>query len=63
MFETRAVIRPTRFALKSPQLQRDYQRVWQGLPKNFSPDTLTPRAGRSRAPGGAPAATARRRRV
>jgi homogentisate 1,2-dioxygenase len=63
MFETRAVIRPTRFALKSPQLQRDYQRVWQDLPKNFSPDTPAPRALRSRAPGGAPAATARRRRV
>ena len=39
MFETRSIIRPTRFALHSPQLQADYQRVWQGLPKNFAPDT------------------------
>jgi homogentisate 1,2-dioxygenase len=38
MFETRAVIRPTRFALEAPQLQRDYQRVWRGLRKNFSPE-------------------------
>lgn len=35
MFETRHVIRPTRFALESPQLQRDYWRCWQGLRKNF----------------------------
>lgn len=38
MFETRSVIRPTRFALDSSQLQADYQRVWQDLPKNFAPD-------------------------
>ena len=31
MFETRAVIRPTRFALESAQLQREYFRCWQGL--------------------------------
>jgi 2-polyprenyl-3-methyl-5-hydroxy-6-metoxy-1,4-benzoquinol methylase len=30
MFETRAVIRPTRRALESPQLQRDYHHCWQG---------------------------------
>ena len=35
MFETRAVIRPTRQALESPQLQRDYHACWQGLRKNF----------------------------
>jgi homogentisate 1,2-dioxygenase len=39
MFETRSVIRPTRFALDSSQLQADYPRVWQDLPKNFAPDT------------------------
>jgi homogentisate 1,2-dioxygenase len=39
MFETRSVIRPTRFALHSSQLQADYARVWQDLPKNFAPDT------------------------
>ncbi|MBS0557697.1 MAG: homogentisate 1,2-dioxygenase [Proteobacteria bacterium] len=33
MFETRAVIRPTRQALESPQLQRDYWQCWQGLQK------------------------------
>ena len=37
MFETRAVIRPTRFALESPLLQGDYSRVWRDLPKNFRP--------------------------
>jgi len=35
MFETRAVIRPTRQALESPQRQRDYQDCWQGLRKHF----------------------------
>ena len=36
MFETRAVIHPTRQALESPQLQRDYHACWQGLRKHFS---------------------------
>ncbi|MFZ2493418.1 MAG: homogentisate 1,2-dioxygenase domain-containing protein, partial [Thermoanaerobaculia bacterium] len=35
MFETRYVIRPTRFALETPALQKDYWRCWQGLRKNF----------------------------
>jgi homogentisate 1,2-dioxygenase len=35
MFETRTVIRPTRFAMESPQLQRDYSQVWQGLRSHF----------------------------
>ena len=38
MFETRAVIRPTRFALESAQLQPEYFRCWEGLPKNFTPN-------------------------
>ena len=37
MFETRAVIQPTRQALESPQLQRDYIECWQGLRKHFDP--------------------------
>jgi homogentisate 1,2-dioxygenase len=37
MFETRQVIRPTRQALESPSLQRDYARCWQGLKKHFDP--------------------------
>jgi homogentisate 1,2-dioxygenase len=37
MFETRTVIRPTRFALESPQLQRDYAQCWQGLRSQFTP--------------------------
>ena len=37
MFETRCVIRPTRFALESPQLQRDYYQCWQDLPHEFDP--------------------------
>ena len=35
MFETRAVIRTTRFALECPQRQPDYNGCWQGLKKNF----------------------------
>ncbi|HET6632868.1 MAG TPA: homogentisate 1,2-dioxygenase [Rhodanobacteraceae bacterium] len=37
MFETRAVIRPTRQALESPSLQGDYQQCWQGLERRFRP--------------------------
>jgi homogentisate 1,2-dioxygenase len=37
MFETRHVIRPTRFALESAQLQDEYFRCWQGLAKHFDP--------------------------
>jgi homogentisate 1,2-dioxygenase len=35
MFESRHVIRPTRFALESAQLQQEYYRCWQGLRKRF----------------------------
>jgi homogentisate 1,2-dioxygenase len=35
MFETRFVLRPTRHALESAQLQDDYYRCWQGLKKHF----------------------------
>jgi len=38
MFETRAVIRPTAFALESAQLQPEYFRCWQGLRRHFNPD-------------------------
>jgi homogentisate 1,2-dioxygenase len=37
MFETRHVIRPTRHALESAQLQAEYFRCWQGLRKHFTP--------------------------
>ncbi len=37
MFETPAVIQPTRFALASAQLQPEYYRCWQGLKKHFDP--------------------------
>ena len=37
MFETRNVIRPTRFALESAQLQHEYYRCWEGLPVQFDP--------------------------
>jgi homogentisate 1,2-dioxygenase len=37
MFETRRVIRPTRHALESAALQKDYFECWQGLKKNFDP--------------------------
>jgi homogentisate 1,2-dioxygenase len=35
MFETRHVIRPTRFALESAILQHEYYECWQGLKNNF----------------------------
>jgi homogentisate 1,2-dioxygenase len=35
MFETRTIIRPTRHALESPQLQRNYADCWRGLRRNF----------------------------
>jgi homogentisate 1,2-dioxygenase len=38
MFESRYLIRPTRFALETPALQRDYYTCWQGLAKNFKPE-------------------------
>ena len=36
MFETRMVLHPTRHALSVPQLQTDYDSVWDGLNKNFT---------------------------
>jgi homogentisate 1,2-dioxygenase len=41
MFETRHILRPTRYALDTPQLQTDYFRCWQGLKKHFNPDRMT----------------------
>ncbi|MDY7577797.1 homogentisate 1,2-dioxygenase [Herbaspirillum sp. RTI4] len=38
MIETRQIIRPTRFALETPALQRDYYRCWQDFRKHFSPE-------------------------
>ena len=35
MFESRYIIRPTKFAMECPQLQQDYSDVWQGLRKKF----------------------------
>ncbi|MGD9630156.1 MAG: homogentisate 1,2-dioxygenase [Pyrinomonadaceae bacterium] len=35
MFESRYIIRPTRFAMECAQLQHNYNDVWQGLKKNF----------------------------
>ncbi len=35
MFESRCVIRPTRFALESPALQKDYDECWQGFRRDF----------------------------
>ena len=37
MFETRAVIRPTRQAVEAAHRQRDYQARWAGLQKHFAP--------------------------
>ena len=38
MFESRYVLRPTRFAMESPQLQKNYDQVWEGFPRNFKAD-------------------------
>jgi homogentisate 1,2-dioxygenase len=35
MFETKLVSRPTKFALETPALQRDYDACWQGFKKMF----------------------------
>ncbi len=35
MFETRLLIHPTRVAIESPQLQKDYLQCWHGLKKHF----------------------------
>ncbi len=35
MFESRYIIRPTRFAMACAELQHEYSDVWQGLKKNF----------------------------
>src|SRR5258708_32685231 len=35
LFETRLPFRPTRHALETPALQRDYDRNWDALPKRF----------------------------
>jgi homogentisate 1,2-dioxygenase len=35
MFESRFVFAPTRFAMETPALQRDYDSVWGGFEKNF----------------------------
>ncbi len=37
MFETRTLIRPTRLALQSPELQHNYSECWQGIRKHFNP--------------------------
>jgi homogentisate 1,2-dioxygenase len=37
MFETAAVIQPTRFALETSELQHDYANCWAGLAKKFDP--------------------------
>ncbi len=36
MFETPAIIHPTRFALENSQLQAEYFECWQGLKKHFA---------------------------
>ena len=38
MFETRTVIKPTRFALETSQLQAKYFECWQNIEKTFSPE-------------------------
>ncbi len=60
MFETRAIIRPTRYALESPLLQRDYWHAWRNLRPHFTrPTREAPAAkGAGAARGGRMAARA-----
>ena len=44
LVETQLVIRPTKFALESQILQRDYLESWQSLKKNFRQEALSPRS-------------------
>ena len=66
MFETRAIIRPTRYALETPLLQRDYARVWQELRRHFAPaPAASPPggvAGAATAPGARSSGRARARK-
>jgi homogentisate 1,2-dioxygenase len=39
LFETQLPIRPTKWALETETLERDYYVHWQGLKKHFNPDT------------------------
>jgi homogentisate 1,2-dioxygenase len=36
MFESRYIIRPTKYAMETSQLQPEYFEVWQKLKKSFS---------------------------
>jgi len=56
MFETRAVICPTRYALETPLLQRDYAGVWQELRRHFAPDSAAAPAGAAAGVATAPGA-------
>jgi homogentisate 1,2-dioxygenase len=40
MFESRYVIRPTKFAMETEARQEDYFECWEGLKKNFDPRAL-----------------------
>ena len=39
MFETPAILHPTRYALETSQLQSEYFQCWQGLKNNFKAPT------------------------
>ncbi len=40
MFETRMVVRPTRYAMESKILQHEYYECWQGLKRNYTGGNL-----------------------
>lgn len=42
MFETRAPLLPSNFALESERLQREYYLCWQGLGRHFTPNRREP---------------------
>jgi homogentisate 1,2-dioxygenase len=40
MFETRFVVKPTKFAMDCAELQSDYWECWQGLEPEFKKNSL-----------------------
>ena len=40
MLETQLVVRPTKYALESQALQRNYNESWHGLKKHFKQESV-----------------------
>jgi homogentisate 1,2-dioxygenase len=51
MFESRYLFEPTAFAMNSPQIDREYDRVWTGFPKASVPESAPSPLGEGRGEG------------